>query len=413
MYFMENKTINAIGKIKNPLKRAFKSATKSAIRYALAGAIGLSSLISPIQKAHAINREQMLNPFVRPNVHSQAYYGSGDADENGVVNWDDVDFMKRGRVSDFTDVNGDGITDKQDISMLESYLNNEIPYLLGDWNKLQTLEEKDDWYTKMYKIDPLEKNSLKLINQGWKCGSFSMQALTNFFGIKKLMNGWEYLSNEYNGRFNLPVYMVDVGKKLEDGNSFAHRMNAILVGNDPLNFSHWRFSDTGNRNSNVDVGDFSLPENSTLVISGIYDEGLNGEGSSTFSDYLLMVRLEGKTPVVIWQNPQLKLTKPTIPDDPVSVQSQSPLEFKLSQNSPNPFNSGTIIPYTLEKPGKVSLDIYNNLGQRIETLVDGVYQNPGKYNVTWNPSGKYSSGVYHYRLNVDGKTRAGKMSLMK
>lgn len=179
--------------------------------------------------AQAINREEMLNPFVRPNVHSEAYYGSGDADENGVVNWDDLDLMKKEKVSDYTDINDDGITNNQDISILESYLNKDIPYLPGDWNKLETQQEKDEWFTKMYNIDPIGRTSGSLINQGWKCGSFSMQELTNFFGIKDLKTWEQSISNEYNGRFNLPLYIADVGKP-----GFSHEMNAILVGNDPL-----------------------------------------------------------------------------------------------------------------------------------------------------------------------------------
>jgi hypothetical protein len=114
--------------------------------------------------AEAINRQEMLNLFVRPNVHSEAYYGSGDADENGVVNQADLDLMKKGKVSDYTDVNGDGITNNQDISILESYLNNEIPYLPGDWNKLETQQEKDDWFTKMYNLDPIGRNFISFIN---------------------------------------------------------------------------------------------------------------------------------------------------------------------------------------------------------------------------------------------------------
>jgi hypothetical protein len=189
----------------------------------------------------------MLNPFVRPNVHSQAFYGSGDADENGVVDWEDLDLMRKGRVSDYTDVNGDGITNNQDVSMLESYLNKEILYLPGDWNRLETQQEKDDWYSKMYNIDPIGRTSGSLINQGWKCGIFSMQELTNFFGLKQIMNGWEnYLFDEHNGRFNLPLYIADVGKT-----GFSHEINAILVGNDPLNFNNWRFSDASHHNSRV------------------------------------------------------------------------------------------------------------------------------------------------------------------
>jgi hypothetical protein len=89
-----------------------------------------------------------------------------------------------------------------------------------------------------------------------------------------------------------------------------------------------------------------------------------------------------------------------------------PAQFRLDQNYPNPFNPATIIGFEISKSSQVSLIIYNILGERVATLVEGV-KAPGAYQVKFDAS-RFSSGVYFYRLIADGAllgTR--KMMLLK
>jgi glycerophosphoryl diester phosphodiesterase len=51
---------------------------------------------------------------------------------------------------------------------------------------------------------------------------------------------------------------------------------------------------------------------------------------------------------------------------------------------PNPFNSSAIVHFTIPSSSVVSLDVYNILGQRVATLVDGQTHMPGEYTVPWN-----------------------------
>ena len=82
-----------------------------------------------------------------------------------------------------------------------------------------------------------------------------------------------------------------------------------------------------------------------------------------------------------------------------------PEGFALGQNYPNPFNPSTIIPYQLAATSQVRLEIFNALGQRMATLVDGV-QSAGAYQAQWDgtdASGQaVAAGVYLYRLTVGG-----------
>lgn len=80
-------------------------------------------------------------------------------------------------------------------------------------------------------------------------------------------------------------------------------------------------------------------------------------------------------------------------------------------NSPNPFNPATQIRYTLAEAGLVKLTVYNTLGQEVTRLINAS-QTAGAYTVTWDAK-DVASGLYYYRLEVDGVAEIGKMLLMK
>lgn len=100
-----------------------------------------------------------------------------------------------------------------------------------------------------------------------------------------------------------------------------------------------------------------------------------------------------------------------------------PMEFALLGNYPNPlwasaFNPSTKIQFTMPEPGKVTLKVYNVLGQHVLTQQLG-WQQPGKREIVFDPK-TLSSGVYLYRLEMASaamkQTRAtlyGKMMVIK
>jgi hypothetical protein len=96
----------------------------------------------------------------------------------------------------------------------------------------------------------------------------------------------------------------------------------------------------------------------------------------------------------------------------VSGSPELPIEFSLSQNYPNPFNPTTNVAYSLPVSGHVNLTVYNVLGQKVITLVDG-HQEAGRDKVKeWDASNN-SSGVYFYRLTTEQNTVTRKMLLLK
>ena len=82
-----------------------------------------------------------------------------------------------------------------------------------------------------------------------------------------------------------------------------------------------------------------------------------------------------------------------------------PQQFNLGENYPNPFNPSTVIPYHLQQPMLVRLEVFNVLGQHVATLVDGE-QSEGFHTARWDgtdESGQaVAAGMYLYRLSGEG-----------
>ncbi len=88
-----------------------------------------------------------------------------------------------------------------------------------------------------------------------------------------------------------------------------------------------------------------------------------------------------------------------------------PATYALGQNFPNPFNPSTVIRYQLPADGRVTLKVYNLLGQVIATLVDGV-ETAGFKSVRFD-AGSLASGIYIYRLTTESFTDVKKMMIVR
>ncbi len=100
------------------------------------------------------------------------------------------------------------------------------------------------------------------------------------------------------------------------------------------------------------------------------------------------------------------LWNPTSVNDVLTAES-----YGLAQNYPNPFNPTTTIQYAIQKPGMVSLRVYDMLGREVAELVN-VEQETGVYTVRWDASG-LSSGMYIYRLESGSFSKTQKLMLLK
>ena len=95
-----------------------------------------------------------------------------------------------------------------------------------------------------------------------------------------------------------------------------------------------------------------------------------------------------------------------------------PFKFSLEQNYPNPFGKGTItnnastkINFSLPASGRVKLEVFNSLGQKIASLINATKES-GNHSVIWNAE-QFPSGIYFYRLQSGGFVQTKKMLLVR
>ncbi len=93
-----------------------------------------------------------------------------------------------------------------------------------------------------------------------------------------------------------------------------------------------------------------------------------------------------------------------------------PVVTELKGNYPNPFNPTTTIQFSVKDSGPVSIDVYNVLGQKVRTLVNGQL-NAGNHSITWNGrddrNRNVASGIYFYRMRAGSYSQTKKMVMMK
>ncbi len=108
-----------------------------------------------------------------------------------------------------------------------------------------------------------------------------------------------------------------------------------------------------------------------------------------------------------WQNALAKKQN----NNSVSLTQTKDMVFQLNQNYPNPFNPSTVISYSIPNDEFVSLEVYNELGQRVKTLVNEM-QPAGVHTINFNAN-NLASGMYIYKLSAGNFVRIRKMTLLK
>ena len=213
----------------------------------------------------------------------------------------------------------------------------------------------------------------------------------------------------------------DVEMKLVGGTSLDVRFN-VVGGSVKL------------RDNDVWFGTILAPDATVTLDKGVYYQGSicaeqifvrdkvvvlkhsTGSGTTTHLTSLAVKKREliakaaadstGKTAESAKANPQSQtLDGPTLPT-----------EFALKQNYPNPFNPSTTIRFDLPVRARVTLTIYNMLGQKVRTLVSGQIV-AGRHQVVWDGNDSHglrvASGIYVYQFKAKDFVASRKLNLLK
>ncbi|HER00135.1 MAG TPA: T9SS type A sorting domain-containing protein [candidate division Zixibacteria bacterium] len=172
-------------------------------------------------------------------------------------------------------------------------------------------------------------------------------------------------------------------------------------------------------------------ENGILCGSAVYNGellkftpvyGYDGSGIAT-ADYpqenaILSIYIDGQKvyPEIAWTELGDCIEVGNLFSKPGGSSPTVPDEYSLSQNYPNPFNPNTVISFELPTACNVELSVFNLLGQRVASLVNG-YHDAGIYESEWDGTdddgNRVSSGIYLYRIKAGNFVQTKKMLLAK
>jgi len=92
--------------------------------------------------------------------------------------------------------------------------------------------------------------------------------------------------------------------------------------------------------------------------------------------------------------------------------TELPSVVELQQNYPNPFNPSTTIAFGIPQTGKVTLEVFDLLGRKVATLINGQNRTAGQHTLNFDAS-SLSSGMYIYRLQAGNSVITKKLTLIK
>lgn len=179
--------------------------------------------------------------------------------------------------------------------------------------------------------------------------------------------------------------------------------------NSPLTLS-WIASNL-NYNTNLEILDKNTNERNDLTVNGSITFDYSGDSDTTSS-------LLGKptSPLLLIGKEQAPPNRFQIFVDGLALSNENNLEIpntvELQQNYPNPFNPSTSINFGVPTSGKVTLEVFDVLGRKVATLINGENKVAGRHTINFDAK-NLASGMYIYRLQAGNSVLTKKLTLIK
>ena len=296
----------------------------------------------------------------------------------------------------------------------------------------------------------IPENIPLVLNSGWGFLGYLCQSPVSIVDIfSSIISNVEIVKDEV-GNVYWPVWNVDGIGNMNPGEGYQIKMNNVATLTYPANSANFSKSEIQSRmnssikntgsNMSLMLPDFAWdikPEiNSEIMIysnsgmlvgTGIYTgkniaitiwgndeltavaDGLKSE--EEFVIKLLQNQREYLLIVNSWQEGDGTYSTNKIAVAGEILTSEELAQAVLYQNQPNPFKNQTTISYYLPEASIVELSVYNVLGEKIEVLESGS-KVAGLYKFVYDFK-KSQSGIYYYRLDVNGVSQVKQMSVIK
>lgn len=255
----------------------------------------------------------IVNPFVQPNDSTLNWYGSGDANGDDTLAWDDVTRMQElidgtftdpddRRLYDRADLNGDQIVDQSDYDIMVQHFQERAPRDPAFYWANLTADEKESWLQKMLAIDKTNEAEWDGQIPLWDCNNYSHQLMINVHGFSDSrdidsLNREHTYSWDNNGRFNLPLlsaYLIDYEPFLG-----AHEMNTIIIEDKFMGWYNQSAVEPQWDLVGVQPGEgYIMGENTDYYIQGIPITGILEFSSGPYASFLFYAKyhIQDKVP---------------------------------------------------------------------------------------------------------------------
>ena len=272
--------------------------------------------------------EVLGNTYSQPNITKQIgkgdleWYGSGDVNNDGKIDQEDLTAMNQGAQNIMADVDGDGhFSTQNDKTILSEYLNGQRNYLPGHWNELTTPEEREAWFDKMFRL----QDRLNGSPSGWVCADWIRQHELKFYGCSNYEEGYNqgFWKPETNidsvAKYNLPMYFFETTNTNEishavSGALVGRRINADSVSLNPLDFRDWSFR-SYQQDERIYPGDFDIDPNSPVIArKNAYVQQVQPPFNKNFAQTGPWIEweLDNGNATLVYQRPGLLLENPNI-----------------------------------------------------------------------------------------------------